>query len=197
MVRYQPLSNFPDRQPPESGRIGRAPAQFDFAKLDSINSHYIRAAEDGRLVELIAERLETLLGHPLSGADRDRLLRAMPELKLRPKTLVELAANARFFVAPRPIALAADAAKLLTTNTRQMLGELRDDLVHTEWRPEALEERLRAFADRKSLKLGAVAQPLRAALTGSLASPGIFEVLEVLGREDSLGRIDDAAGGRN
>src|SRR5713101_7707819 len=83
--------------------VGRAPARFDFAKLDNLNGHYIRVAEGGRLVTLVAEKLEKAFGRTLSETERTRLLQAMPELKLRPKTLVELAANARFLVTPRPI----------------------------------------------------------------------------------------------
>jgi glutamyl-tRNA synthetase len=178
------------------GGINRSPAQFDFAKLDSVNAHYIREAEDARLVELTAPRLEDALGHPLSDVPRQRLARAIPELKPRAKTLVELAENAMFYVAARPIATTADAAKLLTQDTRLLLGELGSDLTKSDWRPEALEARLRDFVSAKGLKLGAVAQPLRAALTGSLASPGIFEVMDVLGREETLGRIADAAESR-
>jgi glutamyl-tRNA synthetase len=173
--------------------VGRAPARFDLAKLDNLNGHYIRAAEDARLVALIAPRLKESLGHALSESQRDRLLRAMPELKLRPKTLVELAANARFLVAPRPLQPDEKAAKLLTSEAREMLQELAGWLDGGAWRQDSLEQRVRAFADKKRMKLGSVAQPLRAALTGSTASPGIFAVMEVLGREESLARIADAA----
>jgi glutamyl-tRNA synthetase len=173
--------------------VGRAPARFDFAKLDNLNGHYIRSAEDGRLVALVSEQLEKALRHQLSHAERDRLLKAMPELKLRPKTLVELAGNARFLVAPRPIQPDDKAAKLLTPETRRLLGALRTRLAGVEWRPQRLEEETRSFADEYGVKLGSVAQPLRAALTGSVASPGIFFVMELLGREEGLGRIADAA----
>jgi glutamyl-tRNA synthetase len=174
--------------------VGRAPARFDFAKLDSLNGHYIRTADDARLVALVAERLQHTLGHPLIEADRDRLLRAMPELKLRPKTLAELAANARFLVAKRPIHPDDKAARLLTSQARRQLAALLPTLDRAEWRADALEECVRSFADANGVTLGAVAQPLRAALTGSVASPGIFAVMEFLGREESLGRIADAAG---
>jgi glutamyl-tRNA synthetase len=173
--------------------VGRAPARFDFAKLDNLNGHYIRLAEDERLVALIAERLAKEFARPLSETERSRLLRAMPELKLRPKTLVELAANARFLVIPRPIRPEEKAAKLLTPGARRMLGELIERLKQAEWRSESLEEEVRSFATDKAIKLGSVAQPLRAVLTGSLASPGIFIVMEVLGREETLGRIGDTA----
>jgi glutamyl-tRNA synthetase len=173
--------------------VGRAPARFDFAKLDSLNGHYIRLAADDRLAALVGERLERMSGRPLSEADRARLTGVMAELKLRPKTLAELAANARFFVTQRPIPLDDKAASLLTAEARRMLGELLPALKQTDWRTVLLEERIREFADEKGMKLGAVAQPLRAALTGSAASPGIFWVMEVLGREESLGRIADVA----
>jgi glutamyl-tRNA synthetase len=173
--------------------VGRAPARFDFAKLDNLNGHYIRLADDNRLVALVAERLETSLGHPLSETERTRLLQAMPELKLRPKTLVELAANAGFLVMPRPIRPDEKAARLLTSAARKLLAELRQRLERAEWRAPVLEHEIRSFADKKEAKIGAVAQPLRAALTGSVASPGIFMVMEVLGRDETLGRIADAA----
>ena len=173
--------------------IGRGPARFDFAKLDNLNGHYIRAADDRHLVALIGERLERTIGHPLSEDERDCLLKAMPELKLRPKTLAELAANACFLVAPRPLRPDDKAARLLTPEARGMLSDLLEPLTDVEWRPDILEERIRSFADERAIKLGSVAQPLRAALTGSAASPGIFIVMGVLGRKETLGRIADAA----
>jgi glutamyl-tRNA synthetase len=174
--------------------VGRGPARFDFAKLDNLNGHYIRAAEDDRLVALIAPRLEQVLGRPLSESEIGRLREAMPELKTRPKTLVELAANARFLVAPRPIRPDDKAAKLLTADARRLLTDLLGQLRPSNWQTDRLEEEVRSFADQRGLKLGSVAQPLRAALTGSVASPGIFVVMKILGREESLGRIADAAG---
>ena len=173
--------------------VGRAPARFDFAKLDNLNGHYIRAAEDDRLVALIAPRLENLVGKRLTDVELGRLREAMPELKLRPKTLAELAANARFLVASRPIRLADKAARLLTPDARRLLADLLERLGGVEWQPEQLEDEIRAFAEQKGTKLGSIAQPLRAALTGSLASPGIFVVMQALGEEESLGRIADAA----
>jgi glutamyl-tRNA synthetase len=173
--------------------VGRAPARFDFAKLDNLNGHYIRATEDDRLVALIAPRLENLVGKPLTDVELGRLREAMPELKLRPKTLAELAANARFLVASRPIRLDDKAARLLTPDARRLLADLLERLGGVEWQPEQLEDEIRAFAEQKGTKLGSIAQPLRAALTGSLASPGIFVVMQALGQEESLGRIADAA----
>jgi glutamyl-tRNA synthetase len=171
--------------------VGRGAARFDQAKLDSVNAHYIREADDARLVGLVAEGLE---GGQLAAHERARLLTAMPGLKPRAKTIVELAEKARFYVASRPIPLAPDAAKALTADARERLGALAADfadVTDAEWRAGVLDARMRDFAGAQSVKLGAVAQPLRAALTGSLASPGIFEVMEVLGREESLARIED------
>ena len=175
--------------------VGRAAARFDPAKLDNVNAHYIREADDARLLALVAERLEAQLGRTLSEVERERLFKAMPGLKPRAKTIVELADKAWFYVAPRPIQPTPDAAKLLKPEARHLLGELAAFLNEAEWQAGALEQRLRDFADSKNIKFGAVAQPLRAALTGSTASPGIFEVMEALGQDESLGRITDAAGG--
>src|SRR5579872_2157584 len=177
--------------------VNRAAARFDFAKLDSVNAHYIRIADDERLVRLVAERLEAELGRELTAAASDRLLRAMPALKPRAKTIVELAERARFYVASRPIAPAADAVKILTPEARALLGEVAGALDGGNWDAAGLEQTVRDFAAARSLKLGAVAQPLRAALTGSLASPGLFEVMEVLGGAETLARLEDAACGRS
>jgi glutamyl-tRNA synthetase len=176
--------------------VGRAPARFDQAKLDSVNGHYIREAGDARLVALVSERFEKEFGRELTAVERDRLANAMPGLKPRAKTIVELAEKARFYVAPRPIRLAADAAKALSREARQRLAALGAGLAESgddTWTADILESRLRRFAELQGVKLGVVAQPLRAALTGSLASPGIFEVMQVLGRDESLARINDAA----
>ncbi|MBV9826906.1 MAG: glutamate--tRNA ligase [Alphaproteobacteria bacterium] len=175
--------------------VGRGAARFDQAKLDSVNAHYIREADDARLVDLVTERLSNEFGHVLSDSDRERLMQAMPGLKPRAKTIVELAAKARFYVAPRPLQPAADAAKALTPEARSRLGALGGALAEAPWEAAPLEVALRSFAETQGVKLGAVAQPLRAALTGSLASPGIFEVMQVLGRDESLARIADAASG--
>ena len=176
--------------------VGRGAARFDQAKLDSVNAHYIRAADDDRLVGLAAERLEKEFSGALSQTQRERLLQAMPGLKPRAKTIVDLAQKARFYVAKRPIPIAADAAKALTGEARERLGALGVALAplgEPEWTASVLEAELRRFAEDGGVKLGAIAQPLRGALTGSLASPGLFEVMEVLGRDESLARIEDAA----
>jgi glutamyl-tRNA synthetase len=172
--------------------IGRAPARFDFAKLDNLNGHYLRETADARLVALVAPLLERALAHSLSPAERSRLEAAMPGLKSRAKTLVELADGARFYIASRPIPI-DDKAKILLASAKQLLGELATLLRNIDWNAAALEAAVRSFADSRGLKLGAAAQPLRAALTGSTASPPIFEVMAVLGRDETVARLADAA----
>jgi glutamyl-tRNA synthetase len=168
--------------------IGRSPARFDFAKLDNVNGHYLREAEDARLVELLVP----FFGHPLPEAARDRLLRGMAGLKSRARTLVELALNAAFYVAERPLVLDQKAAAQASDAARQRIGDLAAALGHeAEWTEPALEAAVRHFAETRGLKLGEVAQPLRAALTGSTTSPGIFEVMSILGSAETLGRMLD------
>jgi glutamyl-tRNA synthetase len=178
-------------------QIGRSPARFDFAKLESLNGHYMRQAADA---DLLAE-IERVLPHVAGGAAlaakltpelREKLLAAMPGLKERAKTLVELVDGAGFIFADRPIALDDKASALLAAEARGLLGELAGELENLEpWTAEATEHAVRAFADRKGIKLGAIAQPLRAALTGRTTSPPIFDVLTVLGKHESLARLLD------
>ncbi len=178
-------------------QIGRSPARFDFAKLESLNGHYLRQTADG---DVLAE-LERVLPHVAGGPElaakltpdvRKKLLAAMAGLKERAKTLVELVEGARFIVADRPLALDDKAMALLTPEARTFLAELSEDLDAVEpWSAQATEQAVRAFAERKGVKLGSVAQPLRAALTGRTTSPPIFDVLAVLGKSESLGRLRD------
>jgi glutamyl-tRNA synthetase len=179
--------------------IGRSAARFDFAKLESLNGHYIRHSDDKSLVSLFEGVLDyvpggTDLRPKLNDTTRAQLLRAMPSLKERAKTLIELIDSAYFIFADRPLQLDPKAAALLTPETRKLIGQLHSALENVEaWSGASTEAALRAFAEENSLKLGAVAQPLRVALTGRTTSPGIFEVLDVLGRQESLGRLRDQA----
>jgi len=174
--------------------VGRSPARFDFAKLNNLNGHYIRESDDATLVEEIAPRLEAMLEAPLNDTACRRLQAGMPGLKPRAKTLVELAENARFYVAPRPLAVTPEAEKLLSGDARTRLARLGQRLCNlADWSGDILEAAVRDFAIDEDLKLGQVAQPLRAALSGSKTSPGIFEIMVVLGREETLGRIADQA----
>jgi glutamyl-tRNA synthetase len=173
--------------------VGRAAARFDFAKLANLNGHYIRQADDARLLDLTVPRLERTLGRALDEVERARLRAALPGLKPRGKTLVELADQARFYVEKRPLPMDDKAAVLLTPEARARIATLMPALAGAPWQAPALEEVVRGFTEANGVKLGAIAQPLRAALVGATASPPIFEVMEVLGREETLARLGDAA----
>jgi glutamyl-tRNA synthetase len=181
-------------------QIGRSPARFDFAKLESLNGHYIRSSDDADLIAT----LEGLLPHIAGGQElaskmtpalRGKLLTAMPAMKERAKTLVELFEATRFLWASRPLDLNEQAKALLTSEARSFIAALQLELAAVaEWTPPAIESVVRGYAERAALKLGAVAQPLRAALTGRTTSPPIFDVLAVLGKDESLARLRDQTG---
>jgi glutamyl-tRNA synthetase len=159
--------------------VGRSPSRFDQKKLENLNGHYLREASDGRLAELVAPRLEAAL----TNDQRSLLAQAMPELKLRAKDLNELAEAASFLF--KAAALLGGSAKDLLALIHVALSEV------VEWTKEATEQAVREVSEAAGVKLGQVAQPLRAALTGRATSPGIFDVLVLLGREESLARIAD------
>jgi glutamyl-tRNA synthetase len=179
--------------------IGRSPARFDFAKLENLNGHYIRATADANLVVALENVLPHIQGGDalaarLSPALRDQLVRAMPGLKERAKTLVELFEASRFLWADRPLALNEQAKAVLTPEAKATLGNVLPELENVaDWSAGSIENVVRGFAERAGLKLGQVAQPLRAALTGRATSPPIFDVLAVIGREESLARLRDQA----
>ena len=170
--------------------VGRSPSRFDFKKLENINGHYLREADDIRLAEIVGQ----MIGSP----DVALLTAAMPVLKTRAKSTLELADSTKFLFASRPLPLEDQAAALLSPDGITLIGEVRNALAATdEWTVTALEAAVRQVAEAAALGLGKVAQPLRAALTGRTTSPGIFDVLALLGREESLARLDDTAEGRN
>jgi glutamyl-tRNA synthetase len=177
--------------------VGRSAARFDFAKLENLNGHYIRHADDQSLVTMFEGVLDYVpngatVKPKLNDVTRAQLLAAMPSLKERAKTLIELIDGAHFIFADRPLAIEPKAQALLTSETRQLIGRLRDALETVDqWNAQTTEAAMRAFAEANGLKLGAVAQPLRVALTGRTTSPGIFEVLAVLGRQECLARLAD------
>jgi glutamyl-tRNA synthetase len=179
--------------------VGRSPSRFDYAKLENVNGHYMRAASDAELYDALIATLPYLPGGPEIAAKLDERKRvelsaAIPGLKERAKTLVELLDGAAFLFATRPLAMDAKAEEILARAGRIHLKNLLPRLVALEtWTAASAEAIVRAYADEQGAKLGVVAQPLRAALTGRSTSPGIFDVLEVLGREESLGRIEDQA----
>jgi glutamyl-tRNA synthetase len=175
--------------------VGRGAARFDMARLTSLNAHYLRQMDDADLAALIAPRLEAQ-GLRIDEVARARLAAAMPGLKPRASTLVDLAERAKFYVVARPISLDENAAKLLDRRARERLAGLAEALrAVRSWDEAGLEAAVRAQSEAAGVKLGHLAQPLRAALTGATASPGIFEVMAVLGREEVLARLDDAVAG--
>jgi glutamyl-tRNA synthetase len=177
--------------------VGRSPSRFDFAKLENLNAHYLRATPDAELVAALEAFAPfrsdgKVIGARLA-ARREKLVAAMPGLKERAKTLNDLIDGAAFILADRPLELDDKARALLTSDTRKLLQETVPALEKAEWRAEPLDAAVRALAERRGLKLSAVAQPLRAALTGRATSPGIFDVMVVLGKDESLARIRDQA----
>lgn len=176
--------------------VGKAAARFDADKLAHINAHYMREADDARLFELIWPDVEQLLEGKTDDAGQSRILAGMSGLKERAKNVLELTENAAFYARIRPLAMNEKAAKLISGNGHEILQQIRAILgAFDDWQADPLQEAAKNFADQAELKLGKVAQPLRAALTGSNISPSIFEVMEVLGKEESLGRLDDALNG--
>jgi len=174
--------------------IGRSPARFDFAKLESLNGHYIREADDERLADETIALMTRLDGWQADDAFRSKLIALMPGLKERAKTLVELGRGAAFLLARRPRACDEKASQLLNEESRALLSRLVPRLeAGNDWEIAEIEATIRAFAEEENLKLGKVAQPLRAAVTGSTVSPPICDVLATLGRDESIGRIKDQA----
>ena len=173
----------------EIGDVNKGAARFDLKKLLNLNGHYIREAGDDRLAGEVAKRLG-IEGHD----DLALLTRAMPVLKVRAADLNDLAAGARFLFATRPIVPDEKAAALLTEAARALLAQVHAVLADAPWDAAALEVAVKALAERLELGLGKLAQPMRAALTGQTTSPGIYDVLELLGRDEALARIAEAAG---
>ena len=170
--------------------VGRSAGRMDYTKLMQVNGVYLRAADDDRLTDEVITRLEAA-GLPAAAA-RARILQLMPGLKERAKTLVELADSAAFLVRPTP-AVEPKAQALLTGDNKIMLAELASTLATTDFTPASLSAALKTFAETHGKKLGQVAQPVRAAITGSTMSPGIDETLAALGRDESLARLAHAA----
>jgi glutamyl-tRNA synthetase len=166
--------------------VGKSPSRFDLKKLENLNGHYLREADDARLAALASRKLG------LSYEELPLLIRAMPELKARAHNLNELADGAEFLFASRPLAIDDKAAALLSDEARTHLALAHAALAAApQWEHDTLDAAVREVAERNSLKLGKLAQPLRAALTGKATSPGIFDVLVLLGKDESLARIAD------
>jgi glutamyl-tRNA synthetase len=171
--------------------IGRSPSRLDFAKLDNLNGHYIREADDAKLADLITPALEATLGRELNQMQRARLVAGMAGLKPRAKTLNDLAASARLYAQERPVEPDAKAAALLTPPARALLKRWLDAVIDTDFSASTLEQAARSLSEETGVKLGELAQPLRAALTGSTVSPPIFEVASIFGRDEVIARLNN------
>ena len=173
-------------------QIGKSAARFDFKKLENLNGQHMRVADNAYLVAAALDLRKVQDGTDVSDAKQAMLLDAMDGLKERAKTLADLLDSAHYILSDRPFEPDEKAAKLLSDDARALLSRLTSHLQHaSDWTSELLEEAVRAFAEAEDLKLGKVAQPMRAALTGRATSPGVFDVLVTLGREESLARLQD------
>ena len=173
--------------------VGRSAARFDFAKLTNLNGNYIRSANNEDLSKLVTSILQEKFDGKLAEATQDRLKKGMDELKERAKTVVELSENAEFYAKIRPLEMTEKALSMLDFDSLSHLSNVLKELSElANWQVEEIEKTVKAFAEAAELKLGKVAQPLRAALTGTTVSPSIFNVMAVLGRDEALGRLEDA-----
>jgi glutamyl-tRNA synthetase len=177
----------------ELENVGKAAARFDQTKLTSLNAHYIRHGNNEELLKILMPALEECVQGGLAVEALNRVKKGLNGLKERAKTILELIDNSGFYVQQRPIALSQKAVKLLSEDAKNRLkaltGHFEDE---TDWTQNNLEDCARKFADQEQTKLGQIAQPLRAALTGSHISPSVFEIMEILGKNETLGRIEDA-----
>ncbi|MBN2751239.1 MAG: glutamate--tRNA ligase, partial [Rhodospirillaceae bacterium] len=173
--------------------VGKSPSRFDMTKLMNLNGHYIRASSNEELLRLVQPLMEKILQSDLSPVVLERIAQGMEGLKPRAKDLNELACGAMVYAKTRPLVLDAKAAAQLSDEGKAILAAARPCLEATEsWSHDTLEAAVRDLAEQQELKLGKVAQPLRAAITGSTVSPPLFEVMQILGREESLARLDEA-----
>ncbi len=173
--------------------VNRGASRMDYAKLTNLNGIYIRQADDDRLTKLVLERLSHRPQLALGANAAHRIRALMPQLKERAKTIVELADAAAFLAHPLPLPMQPKALALLTPEAKLLLRDVGPALAESDFTITGLDAALRAFADATGRKLGQVAQPLRAALTGSNVSPGIDATLAALGRDEALARIEAAS----
>ncbi|MBK18950.1 MAG: glutamate--tRNA ligase [Rhodospirillaceae bacterium] len=172
--------------------VGRGAARIDFDKLSSVNAHYLHETANEKLADLIRGQIAERTGVIFDASLNERLLHALPGLKPRAKTIDELVDISLFYFYDRPLEIDSRAQKSLDEEACKRLGRLFPSLANLEnWSEESIDQTVRKFVETEDIKLGKIAQPLRAALTGTNISPGIFEVAAVLGKTESLGRLDD------
>ncbi|MEM9319125.1 MAG: glutamate--tRNA ligase [Pseudomonadota bacterium] len=175
------------------GGIGRAPARLDLKKLAHISGWHIAHMTGPDLIAAVQEYLRISGAATLSDGDADHLSQALPYLQDRAKTLPELLEKAHFVLTARPILPDEKTAPLLTTVSRGILAELTAQLQNVSWERDALEAVLTVAAEVRGLKFGDLAKPLRAALAGRSATPSVYDMMLVLGREESIARLEDAS----
>lgn len=175
--------------------VGKSPSRFDFTKLENLNGYYIREVESNEtLVKICRPIIEKSIARQLTEEDVALLLVAMDEFKPRAKNINDLAQSTLFLYASRPLNFVPKAEKILSDDARNILADIAELLRNNvSWNVQALEDEIKSYAEEKDLKLGKIAQPIRASLTGSNVSPGIFDILIWLGKEESLARINDQA----
>ncbi|RZJ18726.1 MAG: glutamate--tRNA ligase [Brevundimonas sp.] len=172
--------------------VGKAPARLDFDKLAHVNAHWLRLAEDDRLAKLALD-VHLSRGRTIQPDDEERLLRAMPFVKDRAKTVLELADQTEFVLKARPLAVDDKGRSLLSGESGERIARLRDRLaLFASWDVFALEAELKVFAEEEAVGFGKIGPAMRAALTGGSVSPDIARILAAIGRDESLGRLDDA-----
>jgi len=174
-------------------QVGKSAARFDLDKLESLNAHYLQKLSSSRALEIIISGLSKELGKSISSEQKECLKRGIPGLLSRAKTITSLVNSAQFYVAKRPIPLDEKAKEVLSKpGLSVILGKIICILEETKkWKASDIETEIRGFADQSGVKLGLLAQPLRAAITGTTVSPSVFEVLMALGKEESIARISD------
>lgn len=175
-------------------KVGKAPARFDLKRLENLSGQHMRVANDAHLLAELEAYAVRYRGGGFTDAQRAALIRAMPGMKERSKTLVELLEMGRFVLAERPFEPDEKAAKHLDSVSRGMLARLTSHLRDASWTAPELEEEVRRFAEGEGLSLGKVAQPIRVALTGRTISPSVFDMMEILGPDESLARLEDRIG---
>ncbi|PWE34284.1 glutamate--tRNA ligase [Maritimibacter sp. 55A14] len=172
--------------------IKKAPARFDFKKLDNLSGRHIAVAADAEILHTLLQYLAATGAAPLTDAQKSSLMRAMYCLKDRAKTMPELLEKAHFILGSRPFSQDAQAEKVLDTVSRGILKQLTPHLQNASWSRDGLEAAVQSFAEAHDLKLGKIAQPLRAALAGRMVSPSVFDMMTLIGRDETIARIEDA-----
>jgi len=172
--------------------IGKSPSRFDFKKLDNLSGQHIKAMENADLLNQVEHFIASQHGEKIPERKRAVMLAAMDDLADRAKTFPKLLESAHFILGDRPFEPDEQALEKLNSVSHGMLKRLTERLQNATWAPDDLEDAVKEFAISEGLKLGQVAQPLRAGLTGRTVSPSVFNVMVILGREESIARLRDA-----